>query len=404
MMVGREPTTASQQSGSLLHSALEEYENTEGRGRALTFGSELDLTFPSMMTVEDMVSNVLSSPARTAEPNTVSSCETQESNPPDAHEEELFVISHTPPSFSTSLEAERKKRRSDSISGRLRAASDLEDKGVIDKRHKDVLKDLIVSGDTQVLQALDQYEEGDAAPLQSLVRMSNQDIDLLGDLDLDFLTFKDDGVGELAFTFDQAVPLHTNTEVTTHAHPHTPTHSRSASTGSIVTSRLRSNTFGSLCDDIDFLKTNVKIDQTGTLSLTLQPDTPKAKTRGRPTKNKNALPSNTKPRKKEPENSKEPVPSGLGLPRTLSDPNLHSITDSDGLLHVERPDGWVGAYSPTSRKMRIERFMAKRNHRVWTKKVKYDVRKNFADSRLRVKGRFVKKEDEMLMRELLSLT
>ena len=35
--------------------------------------------------------------------------------------------------------------------------------------------------------------------------------------------------------------------------------------------------------------------------------------------------------------------------------------------------------------------------------VKYDVRKNFADSRLRVKGRFVKKEDEETLRELLTI-
>jgi hypothetical protein len=32
--------------------------------------------------------------------------------------------------------------------------------------------------------------------------------------------------------------------------------------------------------------------------------------------------------------------------------------------------------------------------------MQYDVRKNFADSRLRVKGRFVKKEDEELMRDV----
>ena len=50
------------------------------------------------------------------------------------------------------------------------------------------------------------------------------------------------------------------------------------------------------------------------------------------------------------------------------------------------------------------RFMAKRHKRIWTKRVKYDVRKNFADSRLRVKGRFVKKEDEELLRELLNMT
>lgn len=49
--------------------------------------------------------------------------------------------------------------------------------------------------------------------------------------------------------------------------------------------------------------------------------------------------------------------------------------------------GYVGAYSPEARRARIERFLAKRHKRVWTKKVKYDVRKNFADSRLRVKVR-----------------
>lgn len=65
--------------------------------------------------------------------------------------------------------------------------------------------------------------------------------------------------------------------------------------------------------------------------------------------------------------------------------------------------GFIGAYSPEQRRLRIEKFFEKRNRRVWTKKVKYDVRKNFADSRLRVKGRFVKKEDEDIMRELLDI-
>ena len=73
------------------------------------------------------------------------------------------------------------------------------------------------------------------------------------------------------------------------------------------------------------------------------------------------------------------------------------------LLEDER-EGWVGAYSPMSRHLRVNRFLEKRNQRTWTKKVKYNVRKDFADSRLRVKGRFVKQEDEMLMRELVSLT
>ena len=41
--------------------------------------------------------------------------------------------------------------------------------------------------------------------------------------------------------------------------------------------------------------------------------------------------------------------------------------------------------------------------RVWTKRVKRLRRKNFADSRLRVKGRFVKKEDEEIVRDLMNM-
>ena len=59
-------------------------------------------------------------------------------------------------------------------------------------------------------------------------------------------------------------------------------------------------------------------------------------------------------------------------------------------------------YSPDERKKRLERFHEKRGRRVWTRKVKYDVRKNFADTRMRVKGRFVKREDEDLLRDLSS--
>lgn len=65
--------------------------------------------------------------------------------------------------------------------------------------------------------------------------------------------------------------------------------------------------------------------------------------------------------------------------------------------------GYIGAYSPEQRRERIMKFLEKRQRRVWTKKVKYDVRKNFADSRMRIKGRFVKKEDEDIMRELLTI-
>lgn len=84
--------------------------------------------------------------------------------------------------------------------------------------------------------------------------------------------------------------------------------------------------------------------------------------------------------------------SGIGTATKHS----HHIDDGD-------QKGFVGAYSAEQRRARIDKFLEKRNKRVWSKKVKYDVRKNFADSRLRVKGRFVKKEDENIMRELLSI-
>ncbi len=85
-----------------------------------------------------------------------------------------------------------------------------------------------------------------------------------------------------------------------------------------------------------------------------------------------------------------------------------SLTIAGGPLWAKAVEGpesrqYIGAYSPEQRRKRIERFIEKRNRRVWTKKVKYDVRKNFADSRLRIKGRFVKKEDEEIMRELMTI-
>ena len=43
----------------------------------------------------------------------------------------------------------------------------------------------------------------------------------------------------------------------------------------------------------------------------------------------------------------------------------------------------------------ISRFHEKRKRRVWKKKIRYHCRKNLADSRVRVKGRFVKSADDI---------
>ena len=63
------------------------------------------------------------------------------------------------------------------------------------------------------------------------------------------------------------------------------------------------------------------------------------------------------------------------------------IGSSFAVAAVAELEGVVCARAAEARRARIERFLAKRDKRVWTKKVKYDVRKNFADSRLRVKVR-----------------
>lgn len=54
----------------------------------------------------------------------------------------------------------------------------------------------------------------------------------------------------------------------------------------------------------------------------------------------------------------------------------------------------IGIYSPEARKARIAKFHSKRKTRVWRKRIKYDVRKKLADSRPRIKGRFVKRSDK----------
>jgi hypothetical protein len=97
--------------------------------------------------------------------------------------------------------------------------------------------------------------------------------------------------------------------------------------------------------------------------------------------------------------------SSIGSVGGLSGGNVRSRAEtiSDGPSHTVNRMDKVGIYGPEERKARIARFLEKRRNRVWAKKVKYDVRKNFADSRLRIKGRFVKKEDEVALNVMTTL-
>eukprot|EP00753_Platysulcus_tardus_P006772 PLAT14560.1.p1 GENE.PLAT14560.1~~PLAT14560.1.p1 ORF type:complete len:182 (+),score=22.00 PLAT14560.1:37-582(+) len=52
----------------------------------------------------------------------------------------------------------------------------------------------------------------------------------------------------------------------------------------------------------------------------------------------------------------------------------------------------IGAYTVEERAERVRRFIEKRKRRVWGRKARYTIRKAFAESRRRYKGRFVTKE------------
>jgi hypothetical protein len=58
------------------------------------------------------------------------------------------------------------------------------------------------------------------------------------------------------------------------------------------------------------------------------------------------------------------------------------------------------AYTKEERRLIIERFRAKKLRRIWNKQVKYDCRKRLADTRPRVKGRFVSKKETMLLDDI----
>lgn len=55
-------------------------------------------------------------------------------------------------------------------------------------------------------------------------------------------------------------------------------------------------------------------------------------------------------------------------------------------------EGRVGVYWPSERVWILERFLTKRGRRKFEKKIRYDCRKNLADKRIRIKGRFVRAE------------
>jgi hypothetical protein len=81
------------------------------------------------------------------------------------------------------------------------------------------------------------------------------------------------------------------------------------------------------------------------------------------------------------------------LPTSLVEDPMNPQNPATFQMELLNKDGRIGIYLPDARKARIARFHAKRKMRIWRKRIKYDCRKKLADSRPRIKGRFVKRSE-----------
>jgi hypothetical protein len=81
------------------------------------------------------------------------------------------------------------------------------------------------------------------------------------------------------------------------------------------------------------------------------------------------------------------------LPSSLCDGSNNPQSPATFQMDLLNKGGRIGIYLPDARRARIARFHAKRKMRIWRKRIKYDCRKKLADSRPRIKGRFVKRSD-----------
>jgi hypothetical protein len=364
---------------------------------------------------------------------------------PDRLDDVLFA--RTPPQFTPcsyekgNMKRARARSRSGSVTLQLRSAADLEARGVIDAKTKKILKNRIMSGDQSLQHALQQYEAGDPSALEALVNSGalrqpstsvaggedveegrdslnagdkSANFDLDDDLDLSALNGimcdDDDPDSFTQFTFDDdegsGGPAATNNayngggigrpDVTDfgesgagpklHSAPGSAPQAGSAMVPPVLPGAYR---------DGQGIKQET---EQHSYSAHICDEGPELSIFG---SDGFHFPGLDTMRAAPPRPLSTPKKSG-GI-KVKREPVSMPDTSATGNSDDECKDGNIGAYSPESRKARIQRFLEKRQQRVWKQNVKYSVRKDFAKARLRVKGRFIKKDEENLLRELLQM-
>eukprot|EP01035_Chromulina_nebulosa_P017632 gene17632-23209_t len=82
---------------------------------------------------------------------------------------------------------------------------------------------------------------------------------------------------------------------------------------------------------------------------------------------------------------------------SLSKKSYTSMSPTISISQNNQDEVKVGAYTKQERQERIQRFRTKKMNRIWKKQIKYDCRKRLADTRPRVKGRFVSRASPELL-------
>jgi hypothetical protein len=102
---------------------------------------------------------------------------------------------------------------------------------------------------------------------------------------------------------------------------------------------------------------------------------------------------------KKPETAQELL-GGLALPA-----EVEAYINNSKIFHqIKAPMARkIGTLTPEERRAKIEKYLEKRKRRTWNKRVNYDCRKKVADNRLRIKGRFVTRDQAFSMLEAIGI-